>query len=65
MLTCSVGSVLDHLLPPAPVSRQVRLAGGSNENEGRVEVFNDNEWGTVCMNGWDLADAEVGTKSEA
>ena len=37
----------------------VRLVGGSNYNEGRVEVFFNNIWGTVCNRGWDAADAVV------
>ncbi|XP_064384964.1 uncharacterized protein LOC135333878 isoform X2 [Halichondria panicea] len=37
----------------------VRLVGGTNEFEGRVEICNDNQWGTVCDDSWDDNDAMV------
>ncbi|XP_058629357.1 deleted in malignant brain tumors 1 protein isoform X2 [Onychostoma macrolepis] len=37
----------------------VRLVNGSHSCSGRVEVFNDDQWGTVCENGWDYSDAAV------
>ena len=36
----------------------VRLRGG-NATQGRVEVCNDNVWGTVCDDFWDTTDAQV------
>ena len=37
----------------------IRLLGGNSYNEGRVEVNYNDEWGTVCGDGWDDTDAGV------
>ncbi len=37
----------------------VRLVGGSNEREGRVEICKNNTWGTLCDDGWDRIDASI------
>ncbi|XP_072047816.1 uncharacterized protein [Amphiura filiformis] len=40
-------------------SISVRLVGSSNSSEGRVEVFYNNTWGTVCDDLWDNDNAMV------
>ncbi|XP_072016975.1 scavenger receptor cysteine-rich domain superfamily protein-like [Amphiura filiformis] len=48
-------------LPSAGVKCKggLRLVGGRNELEGRVEVFHDGQWGTICDDNWDENDARV------
>ena len=37
----------------------IRLIGGNGPNEGRVEVCQNQNWGTVCDDAWDTTDAAV------
>ena len=37
----------------------IRLQDGPNLLEGRVEICNNFQWGTVCDDSWDTTDANV------
>ena len=41
------------------LEKTLRLSGGADENEGRIEIFHDREWGTVCDDSWDIQDGVV------
>lgn len=38
---------------------EVRLVGGGNRTEGRVEICLNDEWGTVCDQMWNVTEATV------
>ena len=42
-----------------PYSGMIRLQGGTYSNQGRVEVYCNGQWGTICDNGFDFTDAET------
>ena len=50
VIFCSTGTCTDGA---------IRLIGGSVPTEGRVEVCQNDAWGTVCDDGWTDVDASV------
>ncbi|XP_038075981.1 deleted in malignant brain tumors 1 protein-like [Patiria miniata] len=37
----------------------LRLSGGDDATQGRVEIYHSDQWGTICADHWDANDAEV------
>uniref|UniRef100_K1PQV8 protein-lysine 6-oxidase n=1 Tax=Magallana gigas TaxID=29159 RepID=K1PQV8_MAGGI len=37
----------------------LRLLGGSTENEGTVLIYHNGRWGSICDRGWDIRDGNV------
>ena len=37
----------------------IRLSGGTSSLEGRVEIFHDDVWGSICDDDWGMDEATV------
>ena len=42
-----------------PYPGMIRLQGGNYSNQGRVEVYCNGQWGTICDDGFDSTDANT------
>ena len=45
--------------PKEPPAGTLRLANGQVPHEGRVEMFANGDWGTICDDNWNDSDADV------
>ena len=43
----------------SPFPGMIRLQGGSYSNQGRVEVYCNGHWGTICDDGFGFTDART------
>ena len=59
---CKANKMETHILYlfiAAQVNIQIRLVNNTNARKGRVEVNHNGTWGTICDDGWGVAEAKV------
>ena len=57
--SCNMSKYYCCILGTGCVTGSLRLVGGNNALTGRVEICNNNVWGTVCDDSWGSPDARV------
>lgn len=55
---CTAGKVSVPIMN-ATGTNNVRLVNGSDYLEGRVEIYHEGVWGTICDDGWDFMESKV------
>lgn len=59
MVLVGVGSLLSYTLTAICSQGEIRLVGGADPRQGRIEICNSNVWGTVCDDFFGNNDATV------
>ena len=57
--TCMRAPIIVDLLTAFCNQGELRLIGGADRFEGRLEICINETWGTVCDDAWDSLDANV------
>lgn len=47
------------IVPDLPPKVPIRLLGGASELEGRLQIYLNGKWGTVCDHGWNIINAAL------
>ena len=50
---------MTHHIYTSMLDGDIRLIDGGKPYQGRVEIFYEGQWGTVCDDGWNFADART------